>query len=131
MAQPSVPRVPKGCILGCLGVVALIALIVVFSGTHEPKPVSVGQNGRLELPGGGSVVLAVDKKALDDFTKASVAKDTIGVAAMVLSGRLFEVPSGTKCLVIDRTFAARQVRIMEGDQFGASGWVAYEWVKPE
>lgn len=131
MAQQPTPRVPRGCILGCLGIIVLIGLIAAFGGSHEPKSVSVGQNGRLDLPGGGAVVLAIDRDSLDAFTKASVAKDTIGVAALVLSGRLFEVPSGTRCLVIDRSFGAHQVRIMEGDQFGTSGWVAYEWVKPE
>jgi len=90
---------------------------------------SVGDEGRLYVEGLDLVGVATTKEALDELTKASVARDSIGYSNVYLEGRAFQVESNTKVLILDITFATRKIRILEGDYYGQSGWVPYEWVR--
>ncbi|MFH1971791.1 MAG: hypothetical protein ABIJ05_05465 [Patescibacteria group bacterium] len=97
--------------------------------SSSSKSVSVGEEGRLYLDSETSEILvAIDKEALDDLTDASVARDTYGYQQVYYEGRAYWVASGTKVLVLDRTFATTKFRIVEGDYYGEIGWVPYEWV---
>jgi hypothetical protein len=88
----------------------------------------VGETGYLRCEGEPTLLVAIDRAALDEFTKVSVAKDYYGLGQLIASGRLFEVPAGTRVLVIDSSVFSRKVRIMEGASAGQSGWLAYEFV---
>jgi hypothetical protein len=132
--------------MGCLAVVLVLmfAFRGCLSGTSGPPPgsetrgepaggassgASVGSEARLHVDGLDTVMVAVDEQAFDEFTKASVAKDNIGIANLVLSGKLVEVPDNTRVLVVDMGLFRRKVRVLEGTHVGLAGWVPYEWVQ--
>jgi len=115
--------------LGLLLVAILIySLTLGCGGISETTP-AVGSEAFIRVPNLDTVQLAVDKESSEMWIKACVAKDYIGMVELEASGRIFTVPSGTKVLVIDSSFAIRKVRVLEGDAFGKSGWLPYEWVK--
>ena len=99
---------------------------------QSPQRLSTGEEGMLNNNNSrqdceGIVSLGIDKQAFSDLTDASVAKDQIGYARIFAEGRAFTAPNCTKVLAIDSTFTATEVRILEGEYLGASGWVPYEW----
>ena len=95
-----------------------------------PRSVPVGSEGRLSNNGAPKVPISIDEAAAKEWVKAEVANDQMGRAGLLMADRVFGVPNNTRVLVIDRTFSRSQVRILEGEFAGRSGWVAYEWVKP-
>ncbi len=126
----------KKTAIGCVVLLAIVIIIAVVIGTclagqpePSPKPSDVGSEATIQMPNLEVVYLPIDEQALDEWTNACVAKDYIGMAQLEASGRVFTVPNGTKVLVIDSRFATRQVRVLEGDAFGKSGWLPYEWLK--
>lgn len=113
----------------CLGLAVVSVILVLLAGCGGS---SVSQSTSSEVKINApldNVYLAVDKESFDLWTKASVAKDYIGMADMESSGKVYTVKNGTKILVIDSKFGARQVRTLEGDNYGKTGWLPYEWVK--
>lgn len=66
----------------------------------------------------------------DDFDRlldAVNANDDYGKAELLLAGRVFMVPRGTRARIIGVSWTMRQVRILEGERIGAAGWVPLEW----
>ncbi len=99
--------------------------------TTAPSPSSsrsVGSDVVLRVSS-GDVVVCTSEDAYDEFLKLAIAEDYLGMAQMEASGRLFRVPSGTKAHVIDTGFEKREVRIMDGEHFGRSGWVTSSLVR--
>jgi len=90
---------------------------------------NVGDTGRLYVEGLDVVGVATTKQALDDLSKAAIAKDSIGYAQIYLTGRAFQVPKYTKALILENTFTARKIRILEGEHITQTGWIPYEWIK--
>jgi hypothetical protein len=90
--------------------------------------VGVGKEGYLKVSKQTQILVASSKETEDRLVKLSVAQDTLGIAKMVLSGEAFFVDVGTKVLVIDSTFALREIRILEGKSMGDSGWVPFEFI---
>jgi len=116
-----------------LGFVITLARGCSGSDTTTPNnaqpSVGVGQEGFLRTSDvGGDVYVATTESAFDEFVKAAVIKDTIGMAQMVLNGRAFGVPYNTKILVTESAFTKKKVRILEGKQLGKIGWVPFEFV---
>ena len=68
------------------------------------------------------------RNVLSRFTELAVAKDYLGMAGMEGAGQVFPVPSGTKVKVIDRGVITSEVRVMEGQHIGDSGFVPAEFV---
>jgi hypothetical protein len=75
------------------------------------------------------VALGVTEEALSEVTKAFIAKDWRGVAAMTLAGRVFHVDDGTHGILIDSTMFTRKVRVTEGPESGRAGWIPMEFAK--
>lgn len=48
-----------------------------------------------------------------------------------MNGRVLEVKSGTKAQLIKAGFIKHEVRILEGDHFGGSGFVPHEFLVPQ
>lgn len=126
----------KKTAIGCVVLLAIVIIIGVVIGTclagqpePSPEPSDVGSEATIQVPNLEVVYLAIDEQAFDEWTKACVAEDYIGMAQLQASGKVFTVPNGTKVLVIDSSFASIEVRILEGDAIGRSGWIPYEWVK--
>lgn len=117
--------------LTLLPVAMLIGWLMLSCGvpSETTAPPSVGSKAVIRAPNLDIVYLAIDKESFDMWTKACVAKDYIGMMQLEASGRVFSVPNNTKVLIIDRNFAIRKVRILEGDAFGKAGWLPYEWLK--
>lgn len=131
-------------------IAGFFALVAFFAWVAPPAPVSpspsteqpapppkqrsekevrnVGSEARL-IVDSGTVLVAADEAAYKRFLTLAVADDTLGIADMVMQGQAFLVPNGTKVKVIDSGFARREVRILEGEHFGRSGWVAYEFLR--
>jgi hypothetical protein len=90
--------------------------------------ISIGETGRL-YSNGDEVPVARTKEVLDQVIKASTRNDTLGYSELVMTGMVFHVSSNTKVLVLDSTVYYKNIRILEGEYMGVSGWVPSEWVK--
>ncbi len=75
------------------------------------------------------IPMARTKEALDKYVKFSIARDNFGMNFLISSGAVLNVPSKTKVLILDRGFVQTEVRILEGEYTGHSGWLPAEWVK--
>ena len=89
---------------------------------------SIGDEGVL-YNGSDQVPVAVTKDVLDQVIHMSTANDTLGYAQLVGAGLVIRVDSGTKVLILDSTVTYKQVRILEGEYVGESGWIPVDWVK--
>ena len=115
---------------------SLLIILVILTGVMltacaapTPEPSDIGSEATISVPNLDTVHLALNKEALDLWTEACVAKDYIGMAQLESVGKVFPVPNGTRVLVINSAFAVRQVRVLEGNAYGRSGWLPYEWLK--
>jgi hypothetical protein len=100
--------------------------------------VHIGEIGILRAgDSNDNVVVGADKAANDELTKMAVSHDQDGFTGMILSGRAFLVPAGTKVRVLDTIFTlgflptGSHVRILEGRFYGRDGVVPHEWVLPD
>jgi hypothetical protein len=137
-------------IAGFAVVFLIIFLITIGGGNKKSTPISptpsktetslhIGDEGFLKVGNDPNQViyLATDDKAFDDLTKVLLSKDEYGLLELAMQGKVFGVTNGTKVKVIDRAFARRKVRIIQGakpidaDKVGLSGWVPIEWVVPQ
>ncbi len=69
----------------------------------------------------------------DEYTKALLAKDYLGILDLTKEG-LFCVHNGSEVRVIDTSMTLTKVRVTKGaaeadsDKVGEAGWSASEWV---
>ncbi|MFA6324883.1 MAG: hypothetical protein WCX46_01505 [Candidatus Paceibacterota bacterium] len=133
--------------IGCVGFILIVIIIIVIISTFSGKgdnsnktqsvdktTIRVGDDGIINYHQNKNdcsdiAVLGVSKEAMDKLVSAAVAGDNIGTTQLVIAGQAFSVPNCTKVKVIDSSMYARQVRILEGEHFGNSGWLPFEWVK--
>lgn len=81
------------------------------------------------LVGDKYVFVAATKDDLNRLNKLCNAKDAEGISLMVLRGSVMAVPSGTRCRIISHGIMTCEVRILEGDYYPRSGFVASELVR--
>ena len=110
-----------------LMIIALAAICLAFS-CDTSMGVSIGNEGTLDS-GANKSPVAITEDAFKAWTKAKVAKDTHGMAQLMLMGSVFLVERGTRVLVIDSGTFTQKIRILGGGQTGRAGWVPYEYVK--
>jgi len=91
-------------------------------------PLSISEEGYLDS-GNPTVILGTTKDNYDEALKLSIAKDSEGITKMLLNNQVIMVKSGTKIRVIDTSMFEREVRILDGKEYGQSGWTANEFVK--
>ena len=80
------------------------------------RPPSVGQQGRIHVQS-NQVFAAVTQPDYDSFNEALIAKDQIGVANLMMAGRLYLIDNETLVLVLGHggfLSSLTQVRILEG-----------------
>lgn len=77
------------------------------------------------------VLVSPTEEWFDRVTKLCVAGDTEGLSQMLLAGRVWSIPPGTRCLVIDPGIMIYEVRIQSGPYSGRSGFVATEFVSKD
>lgn len=75
----------------------------------------------------GKTTVAITKDILNEATKAQINNDKIGWNYLAADGKIFFVNNCIPVQVIDRTFTLSQIRILEGQYYGISGWVPYEF----
>ncbi len=85
--------------------------------------------GVLHTESGENVLVAATKADHERVEQLFIAEDEIGVNQMLLEGRIWEVRSGTKCVVIRLRFLITEIRVLEGPHAGQSGWVPTEFVQ--
>lgn len=75
-------------------------------------------------------LLSIDEKSNSRLTKLLIAEDKVGVAEMVVEGKAFIVPKGTRAKILAFGLLTCEVRVMEGYHFGRSGFLPTEFVMP-
>lgn len=90
-----------------------------------------GDNVTLDQGGGATMVaVAATTANLDEWTKSTIANDTLGQKQMLADGSVYAVDRGTSALIIDiGGMGTVQVRIYSGNYYGKSGWIPVEWAK--
>jgi len=135
VSQPAQQKKRSGCSgLGCAFVfIASVALAIFFIinsfDTSEPSPssVSIGSAGRLDAETSGTdIILAVSKSACDDMCVAGSDK---ALALMVLNGKCFLAPKGTRVQVLEKSSGASRVMVLDGPTIGREGWCLSKFVR--
>ncbi|XOB41784.1 MAG: hypothetical protein ACKKMS_00070 [Candidatus Nealsonbacteria bacterium] len=128
--------------------VSLVAIILIINSGKkietqeiqtpvvESGKLDIGEEGvinfredKSDCSGEDKIVLGITKEDQDKIGKALSAEDWMGITELISIGKAFSVGICTKAKVIDRAMFLRQVRILEGENIGKSGWLPYEWIK--
>ncbi|WP_455064759.1 hypothetical protein [Prevotella sp.] len=56
----------------------------------------------------------IDEASVDEFGKAAVAGDAIGVDQLIITGKGRQIPAGEQGKVIERTVSADRIRLNDG-----------------
>ena len=99
------------------------------STTATVPRLEIGQEGFIYC-GVDTCALATTEEAWSEHRKALRANDIQGTADLLMVGKLFDVKSRTRVLVIDynpRT-ALSKIRILEGKETGMAGWAPFEHI---
>lgn len=85
---------------------------------------------KLTIPGtNGAVPLFPTEDGLDEFAAASNRSDTRAQTVALRSRGAVIVPDGARCAYLDHGPARSNVRVLDGDRIGASGWTLTEWTR--
>jgi hypothetical protein len=119
-----------------LALVSLFAFIIVLGallatpapGTAQDRPrellkISGARGHLITQAASGQVLLARDQAAIDALVRAININDKITQVHLILSGRTFLLPAGTAILIINTSWDMSEVRLLDGPQFGRTGWV--------
>lgn len=117
-------------------IIAIFVIMMILSNRGSSSPSSIPSAPEQTaligdvayLQSTAPILVAPTEANFDRATQLAVAKDITGISQMVLAGDIFTVPSGTQVRVISKDFPKTEVRIMDGDSVGLSGWVPYEFV---
>jgi hypothetical protein len=99
---------------------------VVNAQPHDAGPAKVsGARGYLVALGQtDGAPLGRDREVFGELSRAQRIGDEYGQLALLVSGRLFSVPTGTPVVIVHtRGTEMSQVRILEGSKAGQTGWV--------
>lgn len=94
-----------------------------------PGSLAPGSETHLYLAGQDSILVALDERALDQVMTALSGRDTAAVDALVDSGRARRVPNNTLVRVLEIGTGKTRIRIVEGEQAMAEGWVPERWLR--
>ena len=139
----SIKRILKYTLISIFGLIVLMIIVGIFA-SRKPeqseqifqpttKYLKIGEEGIINNNSdkndlSGVAVLGVSKEALNKFIDTQIADDKIGYLQMLGRGELFIVDNGISVKVIKTSMFLREVRILEGEYFGESGWIPYEFV---
>lgn len=74
---------------------------------------------------------AVNKEVANSVADQAEIGDTLGTANYALTGHIYKVPLGTNLLILrvdGLDDPLLEVRVLEGNSIGKSGWVRARWV---
>jgi len=117
-----------GCliIMGACAVIGVGALAFLSRGAKTAGAPTTTEHTLSANTSGTHVVVAVSRQALDELVRQKTDR---AISAMVLAGKAFLVPQGTRVSILDRATGARKILVLEGPTMGRDGWVPAEWVK--
>src|SRR5690606_17390039 len=75
-----------------------------------------------------SVFVCATRADFDALSEAAMANDRIGLRLFLTSGRVWQIPAGKRCLILDTGFTWTKVRILEGNPAPRTGIVPFEHV---
>lgn len=92
--------------------------------------ITTGEEGVLRMAGiDDPIPICATKAVLDRFTTLCVANDLIGIQQLITTGNVWMIEKGTHVLVIKTGWTGwLEVRLLDGNYAGYSGFVAYEFV---
>lgn len=91
---------------------------------------AIGSEAHVTAADADEVLVAATEESYDALNRALAAHDNEALTGLLMQGALFAVPKGTRVRVLAGSFTHVQVRILEGEHAGASGWIALEFVGP-
>jgi ferric-dicitrate binding protein FerR (iron transport regulator) len=106
----------------------LVSLYLIVSA--EPE-----NHGRVSTPTADRVAtvdqcfLCATPEVLDRVTRLSVARDAVGIQLLESSGAVRVLDAGTQVRIISHGWATTEIRVESGPHFGASGWIAVEFLR--
>jgi hypothetical protein len=92
-----------------------------------PSIFSVGETATLQF----LCFAAIDDGSWDEMVKAQTAKDNVGLADLLVTGRIFRLQQGDEVLVIDKGFTSYRVRSRGAKTGGRAGWIYRECLHGE
>ena len=95
--------------------------------TSAERPFRTGSIGVLRS-GGGYVLAGTSEAALDRLTQLCNAKDSYGLAQMMLAGQALGIKDGTRARLIDPGIITHEVRVLEGEYRGRSAFISAEFL---
>lgn len=132
-------KIPPGVVV----LVAIIGLVLFF--VYSMRNISslppgtgastssgiVGTEAHLKLGDGQyPTPVAEDEQTYKEMMEAIRVKDIIGTNKFLLySDKVFMAPTGTKVWVLESGLERAKVRILEGNNYGKSGWVPRQTVQ--
>lgn len=83
----------------------------------------------IRVPNTNAVLIAVDERAYDAFTKAAARSDYDLLTQLLASGQLIETANNIKVKIVKHGVLKHKVKVLEGMNTGSTGWIASEFVK--
>lgn len=117
-------------------IIALALVVLLLSGCAVDPGPKVGEQTHLkaDATGGATILVGGSPQDLTDLALAEANKDTLGKQRLLDSGRFFRAPVGSLVQVLEvgraQTISLRQVRLLDGQHRGESGWVVTTWLGP-
>lgn len=102
-------------------IIAACVLIYMLMARDTFHSFGEGDHVYVESPVGRTYV-AVSKQSWDALLDTFESNDSMGRASLIMSGSVFTVPNGTKCLILKLGWETTQVRVLEGTEMGKSGY---------
>jgi hypothetical protein len=94
-----------------------------------PGPPIEGQEGKITVSSGPVAIVAADAAAYDAQIADAQTTDTTGLQARLAQGRVFLVPKGTRVLILAVDGSRYQLRVLEGQHAGKTGFVPLTFVQ--
>jgi len=121
-------------LLGSSLAAGCVALFIACGGPGSSgagKPMYPGETCVLATGDLKTVWVATSEANFDEMNKYLSAKDDDGIREMMLAGKMFVVPRGTRAKIISTSLFHFEVRILDGDHGGERGCIAREWAHRE
>jgi hypothetical protein len=99
--------------------------------TRERHAVHQGETAVLAHGTWSTLPVALSKDTVHRLTRAAEIQDQSIIKDLIDRGRAVEVSANTRVRVIGDSYNERQVRLEDGPYAGKTGWVPYEWLKPD
>ena len=96
-----------------------------------PASSSVGRVAKLSTDGKPAfALLSVDEESAAEREKLDAANDDVGLSLLIAAQKLFLVANGTpvRILEVQEAMSRCQVRILEGEHYGKTALVPFQWL---